>query len=326
MNLNVARKFKDFLVPLCLGVFVFFLFSFSFTNCAATSDKKRGKLSEAVEKSSDENEEDRKVADTELSEEDEEEETDKSGWYVETEDDYHDDQAELSSCLFHIGKSVVRGMTSEPQSVIDSSEMEDEGQTPEKEPETASFRKNFLGLEFITGSFMADEYSFLAGGGIFYARQNRERAKHLFDLGLGIIPIPAKSSLDGSVEHIKRINAGYHYRLIPAHIGAHSEFFIDLGGSLETMVWSYNNPVYSDLVDENGDVIGTDKITSDGIVGFSADVGPGFAFMPSSRFGVSLKAMAGLTGFASETLEAFENDLFAMDLYVKLVLEIVFGL
>jgi hypothetical protein len=270
-------------------------------SCFGTSKNRRGKLSDAMEESSDEHEGERKV-DTQPDPDDE-----------DYDDEYYEDD-------------YVVGVVSEPDSYVETD--------PSDADSTA-----FLSVDFIEGR--RQTWLTVAGGtGLlreeeFYGLNHFNLAlgtfvaeKHYLELlaGIGSAPVQETSllneSLDGGVL-LLQLGAGYQYYLTPTH--TFMGLYLRAGLGYAYMRWSYKNPFAAMAYDDYGNELGLETISSDGVSGFELYAGLGLNVVQTEGFQLGGEVLPGLIAWGGETSEGFDNDVFNTFYYTKLKVFVRFG-
>jgi hypothetical protein len=285
-------------VPLC----------FLFAGCASSGQ--RGSLSEAIEKSNDDYKGDRRVADT------------------RKDDDRHrrhhdrdDDDESSGGCLF--------GM-------LFSGE-DDQEETP---PATTYLRpappatagdnfpfgipgRNYFGCRVQTSNRISSNYTNSAGAAFLWI--NHYAVKKALELALQveIITTDEKSRLFGSIDDIADIQLGFHGRRYSTPDFTFMGLYFKYGIDLNFLLWSYKNAVYSKVYNDFKEEIGIDTIRTDGVFGLSGDAGAGWSLLQTKHLKLSFEVLAGGTLFWFQTFQAFKNDMFLPDGYLKAGVELL---
>lgn len=278
--------------------------------CASTGQ--RGSLSEAVEKSNDDYKGDRRVADTRT-------ENDRHRRHH----DHDNDDESSGGCLFGMLFSGDDGEKETPPATTYL-----QPATPAPVGTRTSFSvpgRNYFGCRVQTSNRFSSNYTNSAGGAFLWI--NHYARKKAFELALQveIITTDEKSKLFGSIDDIADIQLGFHGRRYSTPDFTFMGLYLKYGIDLNFMVWSYNNPVYSDVKDERGRIIETDTIHTDGVFGLSGDVGAGWSLLQTKHLKLSFELLAGGTLFWFQTFQAFKNDLFMPDGYLKAGVELLFS-
>ena len=250
----------------------------------AYAEKSRGKLSEAVEKSNDDYEGERKVADTQESDDDED---GSLFWFI--------------------------------LDLLSSSDDSDHGVNYyDNEPEILEVCHRSIGLSLFGGLHRSLNYSQFAGCNFQYSFAFNPKRIHSFKFGYHRFPIPESSFLYGSVPNLSNLSLGYQlrYYFMPEHTPINP--FLAFGVDGKYLFWKYNNPIYTDVYDEYGFYLMTEEISFDGILNISSSVGTGVTFLRTKRFNTSIGMHLGGTVYRSETVESFENDVFFPDFFARL--------
>jgi hypothetical protein len=264
-------------------------------SCASSNHNRRGSLSDAMEKASDDSE-DREVEtepDPEPEEYYEDEEEDLIGYYTEEDTLTPYDEFQASS--------------------IDDSDFASSPAWFSIQGGTGIIKgKNYFG---ITDNNLAL--------GIDPVPQNRIA----FNIGFALVPLQQtsalKQSLDGGVT-LLNLGFNYNYYTTPEHtiMGQYFTF----GFKYNYMMWSYKNPILADYYDDWGNYEGTEEISNDGLSGFEFYSGVGFHILQIKAFQIGGEVTPGVIFWVWETSEGFENDVFSTFWYVKFKVLINFRL
>jgi hypothetical protein len=195
----------------------------------------------------------------------------------------------LSSCLF---------------SFLDNSN-DDVAPSPTYQPsadrETVVYGPSYVGFREMTSNRFSRNYTHSTGIGLLWINHYEKRRALELALQGEVITTGEKSKLFGSIDQIFDIEAGVHWR-------------------------RYSTPDFTSVVlDDQGDTLEVKTIQTDGLFGINADIGVGWSFVQTKRVKVSLELLAGGTVFWFKTFEAFRNDMFYPDGYIKAGVEVLFG-
>jgi hypothetical protein len=267
------------------------------TGCASSID--RGSLSDAVDKAGDDYDGDRRVV-------------------GKSNSDRNEDGASscLSSCLF--GGTDGGG---------DDDVAVSTGSSQESEPCMSDFAilPGYYGLRVLTSNRFSRNYTNATGIGLLWVNHYKERRAFEASVQCEVITTDEKSKLFGSVNGIIDLETGIHGRRYSTPDFTVMGLYLKYGCNLNFLFWEYRNPVESVLKDEQGRVIEIDTIKTDGLFGFDADIGLGWSFVQTKRVKISAELLAGGTLFWFQTFEAFRNDMFMPDGFIKIGIEILFG-
>ena len=137
--------------------------------------------------------------------------------------------------------------------------------------------------------------------------------------GFGYAPIQQTSKLNESLsDGVVQLFAGFQYNSFttPQYTFMGQYFF---GGfNLVLMIWNYRNPVLADVYDEYGNVLYTESITSDALVGFDLHGGLGWNVAQTKTVNLGIELDLGVTLWSWTTKEGFDNDVFESFKYAKL--------
>jgi hypothetical protein len=264
--------------------------------CFGSQKHRSGKLSDAMEKSSDEHEGEREV-DTQPNPEEE------------------DDEGEF-----------VIGVDSEPAEYVAT----DSSAVNLSEIQSVDFIEGRKGNWFTIagGTGLLREENFyglyhlnLAIGAFFAER-------HYIELLVGIdsAPVQESSLLSESLDDgvvLLHLDLGYKYYTTSKH--TFMGLYLCGGLGYVYMIWSYKNPFEAIAYDEYGDELGLEMISSDGMSGFELYAGLGLNIIQTEAFQLGGEILPGLILWSGETSEGFDNDVFDNFYYIKLSVFIRFG-
>ncbi len=263
--------------------------------CSSSSETRRGKLSDAMEKASEENKGDRKVP-TEPAQP-----TPVAVGNVETR-------------LNPTDTSVQSGPEQQKDITTDSLR------------ERPSSRM-WLGIRLGGGTLKAGDFEGIGEFGVSAGSYISDRFYGEvwgFFSSSTLIETAAlnKSIKDGVI--ITGIGLEGKYFLTPSYtfLGP----YLLLGMNFSHMSWDYQNAITANKYDNSGNVIGTDRITSDALSGLDMFVGAGLHLFQFSGFHVGAELAPGLILWSNATSEGFDNDVFKTFFYLKFRVHINFGL
>jgi hypothetical protein len=265
-------------------------------SCFGTNKNRRGKLSDAMEESSDEHKGERKVD-------------------TKPDPDYEDDDEDY-----------VIGIVSEPDAYVETDSAYYEP-PPEQSVDIIEGKKNtWLTIGAGTGVLREEDLyglnHFNLALGTFIEK------KHYLELlaGLSGAPIQETSLLSESLDNgvvVFQLGLGYKYFFTPPHTFLGIYFCAGLGYAY--MRWSYKNPFQAMAYDEYGDELGMETISSDGVSGFEMYTGLGLNVVQTEKFQLGGEVLPGFIAWGGETSEGFDNDVFDTFYYTKLKIFIRFG-
>jgi hypothetical protein len=264
--------------------------------CASSID--RGSLSKAVDKANDRNEGDRRVKGK-----------------VTDDNDEDEGPSLLSSIFFGSADDRSRSSTSPAHG-------------PGSGDSTTLFEitgPQYLGVRIQTSNRFSSNYTNAVGGGVLWINHYIKKRAIEVALQAEVFTTDEKSRLFGSVDRIVDIEVGIHTRRFSTPDFTFMGLYVKFGGDLNFLFWDYRNPVISEISDEQGNLIEIDTIRSDGLFGIDADIGLGWSLVQTQRAKVSFEVLAGGTLFWFKTFEAFSNDRFKPDGYIKAAIEVLFG-
>lgn len=184
----------------------------------------------------------------------------------------------------------------------------------------------YIGAQILTGLKYSSKYSNITGGSIVLAWYYDEKRRAAFNLGAAYLPSKEDSDLLGSIDDLWELHLGFEHRFYITSDKSFVGAYIPLEATLRTMFWNYRNPITTDLYDETGEFLGEEEITGDGLWGLSIGSGFGVSLIQTNSFKLSTTVAVGGTLNRFETHEGFDNDVFVGDLYLKVAIEVLFGL
>lgn len=275
-------------------IYTFLLLS----GCTHAPRRHRGKLSEAMEKSSNEYKGERRISDPEPRHHEPVYE-DKPGWKR------HDNPVAFPSPSDDTG---------------DRPDPQDDDQDPQTEPPhhfTDVSSKDYLfsltgGTGFIGGEDFYGTKHFSVSIGDYVSEYQR------FELFGQVLWAPVKetSELDQSIEDgIFMIGAGINYKWFttPRHTFL-GQYFI-LGAAVNEMFWSYENTIMV----EDGEEIGSDHIT-----GLELTAGLGVHLVQTQDVQIGVEVLPNIMFWGFTTSEGFSNDVFSHFTGVKFRVTVTF--
>jgi hypothetical protein len=277
-------------------------------NCASANsakkddeqpEYKRGKLSEAMKKASDDNKGSKKVADSKMQK-----------------------RSEASSCLFPDFSSI-----SSEQANND----EDRVQYPSKshyynhqQDSKIDSSVNYLGMTFSGGSYLSEELRGVLGFSVLYSNQV-ERRRNGIGFCIGRIPVGKNSPLFKSIGDIAEYLVTYHHCFYFRRNDCVINPFLQLALSGKMRYWKYNNKIYTDVYDANDTFIETQCIKSDELWGAVPEVDFGTRFYNGETIDISAFFGVGRSIYSGTTSHSFKNDVFESDVVLRLVLVFLYG-
>jgi hypothetical protein len=269
--------------------------------CASSVD--RGSLSEAVDKSNDDYKGDRRVTGT-------------------STDNGQDEESSscLSSCLFGFMNDDDETTGSTPVNQETSSTVESGAN-----PDFTITGPNYFGARILTSNRLSINYTHSAGGGLLWV--NHYKKKRAFEVALQteVITTGEKSRLFGSINRIVDLELGLHTRRYSTPDFTVMGLYLKYGCDLNFLFWYYRNPVVSEIRNEQGNLLDSETIYTDGLFGINADIGVGWSLVQMKYAKISVELIIGGTLFWLETFESFKNDMFYPDGFIKADVEVMFG-
>jgi len=260
-------------------------------NCAGTDKHRKGKLSDAMEESSDKHKGERKVG------------TEPEPDYEPEEEDYFEEDL-----VEH------RELSATDSLLVDSSATE------------IGPKHDWLTIAAGTGLLKEEDYfgliHFNLAYGGFLGR------KHFVELAAGFnwAPLQETSLLSESLDDgvlLLQISLGYKYYLTPPH--TFMGLYLCAGLGYTYMHWTYKNPFQAMTYDEYGDELGMETISADGLSGFEMYTGAGLNIVQTDGFQLGVEVLPGMILWSGETSEGFDNDIFETFYYTKLKFFLRFG-
>jgi len=275
------------LIPLCI-----------IAGCAGTTD--RGPLSEAVEKSRDNHQGERRV-----------------------ENSYETDTSSRSTgCLFGFlsssNESSGRNVNAVPEQSAPVKRVD-------KEPDFTIPEHHYFGIRAVSSNRFSKNYTHSAGGAVIWLNRYKQKRAIEMSLHYEAITTGEKSPLYGSLDNLGVVSAGVHNRYFTTPDITIMGLYFKGGIDVSELFWTYRNPLTSDVYDDRHNLLRTDVIYHDGLTGFCGDVAVGWSFLQTKKVNLSIEALLGGTLFWFKTYQGFSNDMFDPDAYVKIHLEILVG-
>lgn len=117
---------------------------------------------------------------------------------------------------------------------------------------------------------------------------------------------------------------GFDVRKRFIEISKNMEISLLLETSYSEIVFDFKNPVSSNVVDSNGNIIEEHIIETDRIGIFSIGIGSGFSYCTKDNLCITISPVIGYSLLAPYTVERFDNDVFKSFPYLKLIVDISF--
>lgn len=289
MNINKKLSFIKLIIT---SVILFCLINILFSCTGSSSHHhRRGKLSDAMEKASDDSE-DRRVE-------------------TEPDPDYYYEEDEEEEEYYY--QSVSDDSSEQYYQNLDDESMQPElmGTELESSPAWFSIRG---GTGTIKGKdyFGLNHFNLAIGG--FYIQKHRFE----FNAGFAWAPIQQTSTLKQSLDGgVTLLNLGLNYKWFTTPIYTFLGQYFSFGFKYNYMFWSYKNPILADYYDDWGNKQGTEEISNDGLSGFEFYTGIGFHILQVKGFQIGTEVDPGVIFWVWETNEGFENDVFSTFWYLK---------
>jgi len=292
----MPKKIFDVKLQGILVIAILIISGLILQNCSGSQKYRSGKLSDAMEESSDEHEGERTV-DTQPN----------------PQDDYDDDDYYIA-------------IDNEPSAYVAT----DSSSVNSAEFQPVDFIEGRKGSWFTiaggTGLLREEDFyginHFNLALGAFFAE------RHYLELLAGISSAPVQEtsslskSLDGGVL-LLQLSAGYRFYITSRY--TFLGLYLSAGLGYTYMTWSYKNPFEAMAYDEYGNELGMETISSDGLSGFELYAGLGLNIIQTEGFQLGGEILPGLIAWGGETSEGFDNDVFDTFYYTKLKVFIRFG-
>jgi len=276
-------------------------------SCFGTSANRRGKLSDAMEESSDEEKGERKVD-------------------TRPDPDYDEDDDPIDVVDVVVGTAA---FLSEDSSSVDYPPVESlaDESVAVNSPGTFEGPKNTW-LTAAGGTGVLKENDFYGLNHFNLALGTFIKERHYVELaaGFSLAPVQETSLLSESLEsgvYLLQIGLGYKFYTTPKH--TFMGFYLCAGLGYAYMRWSYKNPFEAMAYDVYGDELGMETISSDGVSGFELFGGLGLNVVQTEGFQLGAEVLPGLIAWGGETSEGFDNDVFDSFYYTKLNFFLRFG-
>jgi hypothetical protein len=297
--------FKDYFFLNRQGILVLCLLLISgliLQSCFGTNKNRRGKLSDAMEESSDEHKGKRKVD-------------------TQPDPDYEDDEDDDTDFVIGVASGTAALLAEDSlsvdspdyvstaaDSVADASAVVIEGR-----------KQNWFTLAAGTGVLREEDFYGLNHFNLAFGGFLTEKNYLELSAGFSLAPVQETSLLNESLEsgvYLLQIGLGYKYYTTPKH--TFMGFYLCAGLGYAYMRWSYKNPFQAMAYDEYGDELGMETISSDGVSGFELYTGLGLNVVQTEGFQLGAEVLPGLIAWGGETSEGFDNDVFDAFYYTKL--------
>lgn len=213
--------------------------------------------------------------------------------------------------------------------VIDEDEVVDSVDFDDEYPHRKKFRKISSDSKIVSngrfgiayGSGAMNNKDFYGLNSLTLSLEGFAGEKTRLDLkaGFSFAPIQQTSDLNESLsDGVVLLFAGFQYnRFTTPRYTFMGQYFFG-GMNLALMVWSYKNPIFADEYDDYGNVIYTEKITSDALVGYDFHAGLGWNLAQTKIVNFGLELDLGITFWSWTTKEGFDNDVFESFRYAKI--------
>lgn len=294
---------KPFALLLCVISFFYF-------GCSSTESTRKGKLSDAVEASSDDHQGERKV-DAAYREPNEEENED-----IPPETNKEPEASENGDSLY---------TTKSEQKYFTTTKAESYDSLAVNELQNEAGEKFSIGLFAGTGLLSSSDFYGLTSGGLNLVLPIEGFLSELYLSG-SYSPIQETSKLSRSLdEGVSLLEIGVQVRFptTPEFTFIGHYFFFGFGGSM--MLWSYKNPFLAPTYDANGNRTGDETIFSDGLNGINLFVGTGIDLTQTLPFHFIAEITPGIILWNNSTHEGFDNNIFSPFVYFQFRLKCNIG-
>lgn len=278
---------KNIFFPL-IHLFLILCLIYFISSCASSNHNRRGSLSEAMDKASDESE------DSEVE--------------TEPDPDYDYDEEEEYMIL----------SLSEDSLAQHYQNLEDE--QPQTEIINTDFENSpiWLSIRGGTGIIKGKDYFGLNHFNLALGADFMPQHRFEFNAGFAWAPLQQTSTLKHSLDGgVTLLNLGLNYKWFTTPTHTFLGQYFSFGFKYNYMLWSYKNPVFADYYDDWGNYEGTEEISNDGLSGFEFYTGIGFHVLQVKGFQIGTEVAPGVIFWVWKTTEGFENDVFSTFWYVK---------
>ena len=290
-------------------ILVSLLLSFStmlLLDCSSSNKHRRkGKLSDAMAKASDENKGDRKTETT---------------YDPQTDNDYSEEN-ENEDYIDIVTSIVAESMEAQP---VLSDSIEEAGNVSNIPGQSLTSSQNWSDgspwLSFVAGTGLLKQNDYY-GLNHFTARFGGYGSNRFYVAlsgGLGWAPIHYTSALRASLKkNVVLLNIGLLLKCYttPRHTFLGHYFLFGL--NYNHLFWEYKNPISVDIYNESGEVVDTQTLRADDLSGIEFYGGLGFNLVQTRAFQFGAEVSPGIIFWWVETTSGFENDIFDPFLYIK---------
>lgn len=148
-----------------------------------------------------------------------------------------------------------------------------------------------------------------------------EQIAALMKLGISYVPVTNESEIYGSINGLMGFSMGWELR---GYVLKETQWNIllqsGLNGRLDT--FNYANPLYTDVYDERGNYMETERITTDALAAVTLYTGTGVIYRGMEGVELSLDANVGITSWHSSTEAGFDNDVFPLMPYGEVMFRV----
>jgi len=269
------------------------------SSCTTSRNRSAGRLSDAVEKSSDDYEGERKInAVVTEEDEDEVEENYTSHKYQENKNySYNNENPLFITYKKNESKNINLG------------------------------RDHWLGFQFGTGVLSSDSFYGLSSFALTGNQYTREKRSFSYELGLDYAPLQTTETatfdpledeiVQGLEGGIVSIFAGVKRRFYTTPKYTFLGNYFAVGARIHSMFFEYKNELAIDEYDEYDVLIGTDYVKHDHIWGVDFNVATAVNIMQFKHLRIGIEFNPGVTIWWFDTYQGFTNDVFAPFVYLK---------
>lgn len=269
-----------------LGLIFLLLSAFLIQGCGV-SGPRRGKLSEAMEKASDNYDGDRTVSSTENDEDEDEDE---------------------STPLFQPSTERTEYLKNRLETKDDSTNIDQENDIPEDPPLP---KKVKAGVKWGIGYVGNEEFQTINHFHLTIGGYIEERKSLHFSIGLNLIDVNSDHKLSESIKNtiwVGELDLEYRGFITPDYTFFGNYFLAGIGYNL--MGWNYRNPIEAVTYDDYGNIEDTEEITSDALSGGNLYFGTGFNALQIKGFHLGVELVTGVYLWGLYTSQGFENDVY----------------
>ena len=266
------------------------------SSCTTSRNRSAGRLSDAVEKSSDNYEGERKIKAVVTEEDDEDDENINDHHYTDNEN-YHNENPLFVTYEKNESKNISLG------------------------------RDHWLGFQFGTGVLSSESFYGLSSFALTGNQYTGEKRSLSYELGFDYAPLqttetatfdPAEDKIVQGLEGgIVSFFAGIKKRWYTTPKYTFLGNYFAAGVRIHSMFFEYKNELEINEYDEYDVLIGTDYVKHDQIWGVDFNVATAVNIMQFKHLRVGIEFNPGITIWWFDTYQGFTNDVFAPFVYLK---------